>query len=143
MEDQSGIRPNIARNGGTHFDATFLNDLVDIRLVEFPEFMRPRRHEERSVSFIDIIQVNSDRNHAAEYVGWRGHVGNASFDGPWSEARGVNTPLHGNCAVLVPGQGPIHLWRFVEVDRANGPRACSGKSRSYGADRAGFREQVA
>lgn len=81
--------------------------------------MRSEGDEKRRVVDIDRIEMQAEREHPVEQRLGRSDMLDAGLRGPWAEARGFDATLHGDGAVLMPGERPIGCGCLVEQDRAD------------------------
>jgi hypothetical protein len=66
-----------------------------------------------------VVEVEPHGDHVLQHLGQRLNVNHVGLHRPWPEPLGLDTLLHGNGHVLVPGNLPIRVRNLVEEDASD------------------------
>jgi hypothetical protein len=119
MNDERAHQDCAALGNGTG-NAWLLSPSCDFIGSEASGSVRAWDHAERSVAGVAFVKVQADGEHVPHYGCWRLDMRGASFDRPWAEMWRILSFTNRYRAILVPGDLPVRVGRFVEKEPPHG-----------------------
>ncbi len=128
MERQGLHGEDAASPDGTDHGNPLSGLYLDLGIAQTAKTVRAGHNLQRAIAAITIIDVKAQIEHLFEQIRRRLDMWLSTLDGPGAEACKVDTRLHGNDAILMPGQMPVGVRRLVEGENAHRPDIDAGQS---------------
>jgi hypothetical protein len=105
---------HVAGNG-----CLMLFPILDLTRIQAAVFMCARKHTQRAVGLIGVVQMQTQSQHIFQHLDRRLHVMNARLDGPRTISFNVNSLSNSDREVLMPRYLPIRIAMFIEINTSN------------------------